>query len=106
LTTNEVQAQARYTIHVKYWGHVCNAVVKSLALGTPVINGSGDFSIKEGIGLISGMARNGLVFKTKDDIVAYLNGESENATWLGLKKQCVAEAKQWHFPTLKKKKMD
>jgi len=49
---------------------------------------------------------NGLVFKTKDDIVAYLNGESENATWLGLKKQCVAEAKQCTFPTLKKKKMD
>lgn len=95
--SNEVQATARYTIHVKYWGHVCNAVVKSLALGTPVIMDQETFNKGRYRAYIR-HGENGLVFKTKDEIVKYLNSAEENATWLALKKRCVEEAKNWHFP--------
>jgi hypothetical protein len=101
--SNEVQATARYTIHLKYWGHVCNAVVKSLALGTPVIMDAETFNKGRYRAYIR-HGENGLVFKTKEDIVKYLNGEDENATWLSLKKQCVAEATQWHFPYTQEEK--
>ncbi|HLK27383.1 MAG TPA: hypothetical protein VKT28_02295 [Puia sp.] len=95
--SNMIQFNARYTIHIKYWGHVCNAVVKSLALGTPVIMDEETFKkgryksyIRDG--------ENGLVFKNKEEIINYLNGQEESARWKKLKANCINEAVLWHFP--------
>ncbi len=93
----KIQYDARYTIHVKYWGHVCNAVVKSLALGTPVIMDEMTFNV----GRYRSYIRNGensLVFKNKDAIVEYLADPAEEATWLRLKQTCMQEAHLWQFP--------
>ncbi|MGC4023016.1 MAG: hypothetical protein QM734_14270 [Cyclobacteriaceae bacterium] len=95
--SNKIQAEARYTIHIKYWGHVCNAVVKSLALGTPVLMDEETFHK----GRYKAYLRNGenaMIFKTKEQIVNYLKSPDENSNWLKLKRTCIAEAKLWHFP--------
>ncbi len=93
----KIQFEARYTMHIKYWGHVCNAVVKSLALGTPVIMDETTFRVGRYQAYIR-HGENGLVFKNKDEIVAYLNDTSELSTWQKLKATCQNEASHWHFP--------
>ncbi|MCX8490073.1 MAG: hypothetical protein ORN54_03295 [Cyclobacteriaceae bacterium] len=95
--SNTIQFNARYTIHIKYWGHVCNAVVKSLALGTPVIMDEITF-LKGRYKSYVRHEENGLVLKSKDEIVRYLNSEHENQTWIKLKANAVSEARRWHFP--------
>jgi len=95
--SNEIQARARYTIHVKYWGHVCNAVVKSLALGTPVIMDETTFNK----GRYKSYVRhndNGLVFKSTEQIVRFLQSKDEADIWHRLKSTCMREAGNWHFP--------
>jgi len=97
IESNKIQAEARYTIHIKYWGHVCNAVVKSLALGTPVIMDEVTFNKGRYKSYIR-HGENALVFKTKEEIVAYLMGEDEASTWQRLKQTCLNDAHLWHFP--------
>lgn len=99
----QIQYEARYTIHIKYWGHVCNAVVKSLALGTPVIMDEATFRIGRYQSYVR-HGQNGLVLKDKHEIVEYLKGESEETAWRRLKAVCVEEAPQWHFPYAEKQK--
>ena len=92
-----LQFHARYTLHVKYWGHVCNAVVKSLALGTPVIMDEVTFR-KGRYGAYIRHGENGLVFKDKHEIIRYLCDPAEKTTWQHLKNVCLTEAPAWHFP--------
>jgi hypothetical protein len=102
--SNTIQFNARYTIHIKYWGHVCNAVVKSLALGTPVIMDEITF-LKGRYKSYVRHEENGLVLKSKDEIVRYLNSEHENQTWIKLKANAVSEARRWHFPYSESEKL-
>ncbi|MBS1948408.1 MAG: hypothetical protein JST47_11640 [Bacteroidetes bacterium] len=95
--SNKIQFHARYTMHIKYWGHVCNAVVKSLALGTPVIMDEETFKKGRYAAYIKN-GENALVFKNKEEIINYLNGQHEQQAWINLKKNCCAEASLWHFP--------
>jgi len=103
--SNQLQSDARYTIHIKYWGHVCNAVVKSLALGTPVLTDEATFQ-KGRYKSYLRHGKNALVFKTKEEIIQYLNGDEEGATWQKLKDICMQEASLWHFPYNPKEKED
>jgi len=102
--SNKIQAAARYTIHIKYWGHVCNAVIKSLALGTPVLMDQETFH-KGRYKAYLRHRENAMIFKTKEEIVDFLKSPDEKSTWLKLKKTCLAEANSWHFPySLEQKK--
>jgi len=94
---NEVQFNARYTLHVKYWGHVCNAVVKSLALGTPVIMDETTFKKGRYQAYVK-HKENGLILNSEQEIVDYLNSAEEKGMWNQLKANCERQATQWHLP--------
>lgn len=102
--SNTVQFKARYTIHIKYWGHVCNAVVKSLALGTPVIMDRATFEKGRYDAYITN-GKNGLVFDSKEEIIEFLNSSNEEAVWQVLKTNCIHDASKWHFPYASEDKM-
>ncbi|MBS1950581.1 MAG: hypothetical protein OJF59_000770 [Cytophagales bacterium] len=95
--SNELQAKARYTIHIKYWGHVCNAVVKSLALGVPVLMDEPTF-LKGRYQAYLHHGKNAMIFKSKNEIITYLNNPGENEQWQKLKKYCTENVSFWHFP--------
>lgn len=92
-----IQFNARYTIHIKYWGHVCNAVVKSLALGTPVLMDETTF-LKGRYKAYLTHRHNALIFKDKNEIINYLNSSEEPKLWKSLKNTTKLEASRWHFP--------
>lgn len=90
---------ARYLIHLKHWGHVCNAVVKALACGVPVIMDRATFEI----GAYGGYIRNGenaLVMEDAGDIAAYLtcDTEREEGVFLKLSETCLSEMHKYHLP--------
>lgn len=102
---NIIQMNARYTIHIKYWGHVCNAVIKSLALGTPVIMDYKTFQIgKYGAYLKHG--HNSMIFKNKEEIVRFLKSNEEQTTWQYLKTNCLKEANFYHLPFTQQEKIN
>lgn len=100
---NQLESDARYVIHVKYWGHVCNAVVKSLALGTPVLMDEETFR-KGRYKAYLRHGENALVLPTKAEIIQYLNGPDEESTWQKLKDTCMREASFWQFPYTEKER--
>lgn len=102
---NVIQQNARYTIHIKYWGHVCNAVVKSLALGTPVIMDEKTFKIGKYEAYLK-HGHNSLVFKNKKEIVGFLNSTEEQTTWQHLKTNCLNEANYFHLPYSEQEKIN
>lgn len=91
----------RYLMHIKYWGHVCNAVVKALALGIPVLMDRATMNIGKYAAYVQ-HGHNGLVFETTKDIIDYLNDHKrENETYEILKMNCLAEADKYHFSQVK-----
>jgi hypothetical protein len=102
--SNVIQFNARYTIHIKYWGHVCNAVVKSLALGTPVLLDEATFN-KGRYNAYVRHGENGLILKDKNEIVKFLISDQENELWKTLKATAMQEAHLWHFPYLEDEKI-
>lgn len=94
----EVIANSRYVLHLKYWGHVCNVVVKALALGVPVIMDKTTFTIGKYAAYVR-HGENGLVFETTEDIISYLSDVAiEGETYEKIKATCVEEAAKYHYP--------
>lgn len=92
----EIQ-QARYLLHIKHWGHVCNAVVKALGLGVPVLMDRATFETGRYRAYVR-PGENGMVFDSISDLADYLaNKETEHATCTKLKAMCVNEAHTHHF---------
>jgi len=86
--------EAKYLLHIKYRGHVCNAVVKSLALGVPVIMDTATYEIGSYYGYVK-HGENGMVFDTAEEISEYINCDKD--FYKNLKENCVREAEGYHF---------
>lgn len=96
----ETIREARYLLHIKYWGHVCNAVVKALACGVPVIMDR--ITMESGkYGSYIRHGENGLVFDDPNEIIAFFQDlEKEAEVYARLKETCIREASNWHFSTI------
>jgi len=93
----EVLLASRYLVHIKYWGHVCNAVVKALALGVPVLMDAATFQVGKYAAYVN--KSNGIVFPTVEDMIKYLNNtELETYVYQKLKKYCIKHASDHHLP--------
>ena len=86
--------QSRYILHIKYWGHVCNIVVKALALGVPVIMDRCTYDIGKYEAYVR-HGENGMIFDTTDEIDEFINNDTE--MYDKLKETCMKEAIKYHF---------
>jgi hypothetical protein len=90
----EVLKKSRYLIHIKYWGHVCNAVVKALAIGVPIIMDIHTYNIGKYSAYIF-HNHNAMVFNTIDEISYFLNNDID--IYPKLKETCMKEATKYHY---------
>lgn len=80
----EVLMRTKYYLHIKYWGHVCNAPLKALALGIPVIMDSTTYFL----GCYSYYLQNGLnclILEKPEDIIKIINDNTYNNLYKNLK---------------------
>ena len=84
----DVLIKTKYCLHIKYWGHVCNAPLKSLALGVPVIMDS----ITYNMGCYSYYLQhqfNCLVLQNPEDILKVLKDKVYDNLYINLKRNCI-----------------
>lgn len=89
--------ESKYLLHIKYKGHVCNAVVKSLALGVPVIMDKLTYSIGSYYGYLE-HEKNSMIFETIEEISNYINNDKQ--AYKILKQNCFKEAEKYHFSNM------
>ena len=90
---------AKYLIHVKHWGHICNAVMKSLSCGVPVIMDNKTYQV--------GMYKNYIFHGhnafvgTIEEIDMFLEIDDEEY-FKKLKKNCLSDIHKYYIPFQKK----
>jgi len=84
----DILINSKYCLHIKYWGHVCNAPLKALALGVPVIMddityrlGGYSYYIQHGF--------NGIIVRNHGDIIELLKNNIYNNLYNNLKINCI-----------------
>lgn len=94
LTTNQsgkdtdILMNTKYYLHIKYWGHICNAPLKALALGVPVIMDTTTYFL----GCYSYYLHNQfncIILDKPEDIVKIINDSAYNNLYKNLKTNCV-----------------
>ncbi|AYV83506.1 MAG: hypothetical protein Hyperionvirus7_77 [Hyperionvirus sp.] len=94
---------ARYLLHVKRSGHVCNAVVKALALGVPVIMDTETYEIGRYRSYIK-HGLNGIVFKNVDELIKLMLSNDEESMFIKMKNYCLSTCADYHLPHTDEKK--
>ena len=84
----EILMNTKYYLHIKYWGHVCNAPLKALALGVPVI--MDDITYRLGgysYYLQSGF--NCIILQKPEEIINLINNNIYETLYKNLKTNCI-----------------
>lgn len=92
----ECLEKARYLLHVKYWGHVCNATVQALAMGVPLLMDR--FTYEQGWyrGYVK-HGHNAYIGKNIKDLISFIRTDDDNV-YGRLRENTIKEAKKFHLP--------